>query len=41
MVLLVLLVLVSSARRMNYSSVLENAGRLLTLVIKSPIDQIG
>ena len=41
MVLLVLLVVVSSARRMNYSSVLENAGRLLTLVIKSPIDQIG
>jgi len=40
-VLLVLLVVVSSARRMNYSSVLENAGRLLTLVIKSPIDQIG
>ena len=36
-----LLVVVSSARRMNYSSVLENAGRLLTLVIKSPIDQIG
>ena len=36
-----LLVVVSSVRRMNYSSVLENAGRLLTLVIKSPIDQIG
>ena len=41
MVLLVLLVVVSSARHMNYSSVLENAGRLLTLVIKSPIDQIS
>ena len=41
MVLLVLLVVVSSARHMNYSSVLENAGGLLTLVIKSPIDQIG
>ena len=41
MVLLVLLVVVSSERRMNFSSVLENAGRLLTLVIKSPIDQIG
>ena len=36
-----LLVVVSSARHMNYSSVLENAGRLLTLVIKSPIDQIS
>ena len=36
-----LLVVVSSERHMNYSSVLENAGRLLTLVIKSPIDQIG
>ena len=41
MVLLVLLVVVSSARHMNYSSVLEYAGRLLTLVIKSPIDQIS